>query len=367
MMSKRFINDTWRCRVGMACLVLSIASGCRSPARSSADGAPVSSGSVSSGSVSQAAGGGAGCIHHLPHKNAPTALTELAGFHFEVAGSHWRGTLPAGEGIDSRRHQLTFAVLADTREALPATLARLDALHAVFEREHVDAVVLLGGIDATFEGTRAVLRRLLGPWTLIAMPGDRISREGFAAAMRELDKRAIDATLAPVIALPSLVLINVPGYFLTRHLMADTQGCSYDAVDVDRLVKAAGEAGKPRLLFSYGPPLGHGAAAVDRGMGELSYGDPQLSRLISRAGIHFGVFGHISEASGHATTVDGQAVEPGRWTSSLLLNVGSADAVPHERLDGRWASGEAALLWIDGQRARFRLLGADDSASTTSF
>lgn len=252
--------------------------------------------------------------------------------------------------------RLALGVLGDTKEALPKTLDQLDRLVAWFRVMGVSAVVVLGGIDTTFEGIRDILGRLqrLGP--VLALPGDRESRSGFQAAA-EAYPRVVDLTRVRALSCPRLVgLIAVPGYHLPHHLHAREQGCSYDEVAIRALVPLARELPAPRVLVAHTPPRGQGARAVDRAFGKVNIGDPKLSRLMREAKIPFGLFAHVHESAGHATTLAGEPVPERTWSPSLLLNVGSADSVPHEDVEGRWSRGTAALFELEKGRARYRMV-----------
>jgi hypothetical protein len=255
--------------------------------------------------------------------------------------------------------RLTLGILGDSKEALAGTLANLDALVARLRAAKTDAVVVLGGIDATFEGTRAVLLRLRGAAPVLALPGDRESRSGFQAAVEALGADGVDLVKARALHAPGVTLLGVPGYHLPHQLLAKAQGCGYDERDIAALVELARGRSAARLLLSHGPPRGSGEAAIDRAFGDVNIGDPLLTRLMREADIRFGAFAHVHEATGRATTRDGQPVSEGQWSSSLLLNVGAVDSVPHEDLAGRWSRGDAALLELeprDGGRARYRLI-----------
>ena len=71
-------------------------------------------------------------------------------------------------------------------------LESLDRIVDRFNRAKVDLVVLLGGIDETFEGTRTtfarIIARLRAEAVLLALPGDRVSHSGFRAAADRSDR-----------------------------------------------------------------------------------------------------------------------------------------------------------------------------------
>jgi hypothetical protein len=265
-------------------------------------------------------------------------------------------TLAAEATAGGRSAKLTLGVLGDTKEALPATLARLDRLVQRLSGHGVDAVILLGGIEASFEGIREVLDRLKRAAPVLALPGDRESKSGFQAAARAHAPKVVDLVQVRAIATPFGSLLAVPGYHLPHHLHAREQGCSYGEEEIRALVGLARKLPGPRVLLAHGPPRGDGRAAVDRAFGQVNVGDPLLRRLMKEADIAFGLFAHVHESAGHATTLDGEPVREMTWSDSLLLNVGSADSVPHEDLAGRWSKGSAALVELRENRARYRML-----------
>jgi len=266
-----------------------------------------------------------------------------------------RGPLLEAEGA-SAPGRVAIAALADTKEASPANLAQLERLADQLVRSEVTAVAVLGGLDPAFEGIRELLGRLKGVAPVLALPGDRESKSGFVAAAAAHAPQVVDLTKVRAIATPIASLIAVPGYHLPHHLLAREQGCSYGEREIEALIGLAHQLPQPRLLLAHGPPRGEGPRAVDRSFGEVNIGDPLLRRLMEQGEIPFGLFAHVHEATGQATTLQGSPVPEMTWSESLLLNVGSADAVPHEDLRGRWSRGSAAIVEIEGSRARYRMI-----------
>lgn len=260
-------------------------------------------------------------------------------------------------------HRLVLGVLGDTKEALPATVDRIDRLAHYFGRAGVSAVVVLGGIETTFEGTRELLGRLKHAAPVLALPGDRESRSGFSAAAEAHKGRVLDLVRLRALSTPWFSLLAVPGYHLPHHLLAREQGCSYDEEQIRALAGLAPSLRAPIVLLAHGPPRGEGVQAVDRAFGQVNIGDPLLRKLIRQAKIAFGLFAHVHESAGHATTLEGHPVPQMTWSRSLLLNVGSADTVAHENLDGSWSTGTAAIFELDEHEgapaARYRMLDLD--------
>jgi hypothetical protein len=281
---------------------------------------------------------------------AKSGSLRLGGIEYVRNGSVLEPTQKSQPG------RLVLGILGDTKEALPATLSGLAHLAARFKQSGATAIILLGGIDSSFEGIRAVLASLRDAAPILVLPGDRESRSGFQAAVEALGPQIVDLTRVRALVAPGASLIALPGYHLPHHLLAREQGCSYDDREKLVLVELAHTLPPPRVLLAHGPPRGSGPHAVDRAFGGVNIGDPLLTGLLREGEIHFGFFSHVQESAGHAINRAGQIVAEGTWTDSLWLNVGSADSVPHEDLAGQWSKGSAALVEIEGGRARYRMM-----------
>jgi hypothetical protein len=84
-------------------------------------------------------------------------------------------------------------------------------------------------------------------------------------------------------------------------------------------------------------------------------GDPDLATAIAEAKINFGVFGHILEAGGRATDLEGKkAVRPGQVASALFVNPGPAFADPWGLNGGGVSHGMAAILTIKNGKGEWQ-------------
>jgi len=262
--------------------------------------------------------------------------------------------------------RLLLGVLADTRHADKANLEQLTLVRTNLEAAGAHAILVLGGLDSTYEGTREALLRLKGKLPVLALAGDRASRSGFSGAVENLGAGMVDLGLARAILHPAATLISVPGYHLIHELLAGSQGCSYDTHDLDEVASLAQTLPAPRVLLAHGPPRGSGPGAIDRAFGQINAGDPQLTRLLEEGAFSFGLFAHLHEAGGRGVRLkSGAPVKPKSATPSLLLNVGSADATPHEDLAGSWSRGTLALVEFLSGNATYRVIKLDGASNSS--
>jgi hypothetical protein len=110
------------------------------------------------------------------------------------------------------------------------------------------------------------------------------------------------------------------------------------------------------VLLSHGPPHQSGKQALDFVPGAGNVGDPALRALLKQAQIPFGLFGHILEAGGHATDLDGKPLPPQRPFKSLYLDQGSVNPLPWKMNDGTTSYGLAAIFTLQGTQASYEMM-----------
>jgi len=141
-------------------------------------------------------------------------------------------------------------------------------------------------------------------------------------------------------------LVSLPGYYDSRYIH-ESAGCRYKPEDAQELTRIARGAASPVVLVTHGPPRQEGRAALDVTEDGHNVGDPDLTSAIAEARINFGVFGHILEAGGRATDLEGKKpVKPGLAVSALYLNPGPAFADPWGLNSGGVSHGMAAILTL---------------------
>ena len=110
------------------------------------------------------------------------------------------------------------------------------------------------------------------------------------------------------------------------------------------------------MLCVAGPPRGTGKQALDYILDKKNVGDSGLNKLIDKASIPFGLFGHILEAGGAAVGADMKStVSQGKLVNSLHINAGSLSGDPWP-MNANWTSyGIAVIFSIEGKNAKYEV------------
>lgn len=281
----------------------------------------------------------------------PPLVVERDGFDMEVRGIE-RGTVILG-------------LIAGIHEPTPANLGNIAFLLDRFKVAGVQAVVVAGGVGLAREEVQRILEVLSSaPVPVLVSPGAQesydILRETIAA-MRKARPQLIDMTLVRRIRLGHVTLISLPGYHNPFYLEAKERGCAYESGDLSDIESLARGERLP-VLISASPPRGRSERSVDRGRGGINIGDPVLAGMLGRAGIRFGLFGHVYESGGQATLDDGASpIADGVWSDSLFVQSGAADAVPLSLTNGGRSVGMAQIVEFSGPRGRYRTIMAQST------
>ena len=164
----------------------------------------------------------------------------------------------------------------------------------------------------------------------------------------------VDMTAVRRARIKHVSLLSLPGYYNPFYLQAKEQGCSYESGDLEDVASLV-DPKATNILLSPTPPEGQGPDAVDMGRGNTNMGDSELKKMLKKSGIQFGIFGHVYESGGNATSSDGKTkTAEGVWHNSVFLQAGASDSVPVSLVNGGRAAGMAHIIEFSGKRGRFR-------------
>jgi Icc-related predicted phosphoesterase len=242
--------------------------------------------------------------------------------------------------------RLVLGAIADTHGALPATLAEVERFAARFGERGVDAVAALGDLGASEDEIARVLAALRPAHApILAIAGEREPENAFHAAVKRVQKDGIeivDLVDKRRMDIGDIDIVSLPGYPVTRT------GCRYRQADLEgvRALLAGRDRARPLVVLGHMPPRGSQAQAIDRGLGDANVGDGDVTALLEAIAPSLALFAHVDEAGGRA-----QAAGAGEW-----INVGAADAVPHELVGGGSAGAGAAIVEFSDGKARLERL-----------
>lgn len=257
------------------------------------------------------------------------------------------------------RHRVALGLVSELRSASDGNLAAFRALAGKLVQAGASGIVVLGDSGDTADEIAAALGAFAGAGVPVyANPGAREDRDEWDAALATLQKRApnvFDLRRVRVVDEDGVRLVSLPGHFDRRYVREGA--CQYLRAELDDVKRLAAGATEPVLLVSHGPPHQDAPGALDWTEDD-HHGDAALAALLASAKIPFGAFGFIAEAGGRGTDLGGVFVPPGAVRDSLYVNPGPADVTPWPMNGGGTGGGQAALIVIDGGKARYELVHA---------
>jgi Icc-related predicted phosphoesterase len=287
----------------------------------------------------------------------PPEQLDFEGFHYALSGGVVKVTRLA-----PRPHKTAaLGLLAGIKDLEPETQALLTRFLADFEKADVDAIIVGGDTQSEPEPLLQILEFVAKgtkrPVLVIAGNMERAGALSFAInAVRKGGRlNLLNMDLSRRYDGEGFDLVSLAGYH-DKMFLHVAGGCIYQDKNLDEAERAAASANDPVVFLSHGPPRQHGQRALDFVPGVDNVGDARLTDLLKRAKISFGVFGHILEAGGTGTDLAGHPLPTGKFTSELYVNQGSANPLPWKLNDGSTSYGLAAVLTLDGKKARYDVL-----------
>jgi Icc-related predicted phosphoesterase len=283
---------------------------------------------------------------------SPVELT-INGRTYTYSGPALKANKPDPDGV------VTLGVLGAVKDYSEDARTALDNFLKRFEKEKVDALVLVGDIAATeFEITQVLLRCAKTKLPVLAVIGNSEGRAAFNRAILAALKVApnvINFNIVRRVELGGATLISLPGY-RDKRFVHQTSGCLYKDRDLKVLGRIVEKAPAPVVMVSHGPPAGRGKHALDYAVEAGNVGDVGLGGFIKKEEIPFGLFSHILEAGGQAVDDQDRTVKPGKWVKRLYINSGSANPLNWQLNTGKLSCGMAAVFRVKQDQANYTLI-----------
>ncbi len=139
----------------------------------------------------------------------------------------------------------------------------------------------------------------------------------------------------------TLILIPKDGFFITGDEFRRTENLS-------------STANGPLVLVTHGPGKIEGISTPGMTFDQRDIGDSRVTQLMRKAEIPFAIVGHIHEAGGVATTLNGTIVKPREWTTEMMLNAGTLQNWKYN--DGTLRKGMVQIVTFKGNEAKFETI-----------
>ena len=111
---------------------------------------------------------------------------------------------------------------------------------------------------------------------------------------------------------------------------------------------------RPLVLITHGPGKIEGNNTPGRISTNKDAGDERITTLMRDNNIPFAIVGHIHEAGGIATTLNGTNIKPGEWSTEMMLNVGTLQNWVYN--DGTPRSGMIQMVTFRGNEAKYETI-----------
>jgi Icc-related predicted phosphoesterase len=296
----------------------------------------------------------------------PPAFTLDEPLRKDVAGASWTvwGSTAKREGRWSG--PLTIGVLGAIKDATDDTKKNLLKAKAAFAKAKVDVLLLNGDVAETAEITDVA--RMIGDVfgddrPIFLHSGNSEWTSGFTNAFAELEKAhpaVFNMNLIRDVDLGGIHLVSLPGWSVKQFVKQG--GCHYEARHVDEIrarLQAIKDRGERAILTAHGPPRGPDKASLDRTWDFGNVGDEALATLLQDGVVDIGIFGHILEAGGRATS-DPVKHRPlplpmKKPVDRLFVNVGSASSTGVALLTKKTSRGMAAVVAVDTDTGRAKV------------
>ncbi len=278
---------------------------------------------------------------------------EVRGSTAVRTGGPWKGPLKIG-------------VLGAIKEASAETKQNIKKAAAEFQKRGVHFVVANGDVsEGEFDLEDAFM--MLGDAVKVPVfthIGNSEGKGSFTRAYLKANKthpHLFNMNWIRQVDLGGIHLFSLPGYYNLKFLHGKA-GCHYTAKDVHvlRQLMEKVPAGDVKILTAHGPPKSFGKQGIDVAFDAGNVGDPEMADLLETVPVPFGIFGHILEAGGRATSnlKTGAPVKlpMKKPVNRLYFNAGSASATPWGMLNGKQSYGMAAVLTVDGGKAKMEFL-----------
>ena len=197
---------------------------------------------------------------------------------------------------------------------------------------------------------------------VFVIPGNHERKSDYESALKEITKkysnvfdmtkfRIFDGDDVDFVSLPGYQIFKIPG----RQFIPD-DGFYANPDFIEKTGKLTKGLDDVVVLITHGPPYTHRDGKLGPGTiySGKDVGDKTTSEMMKEYKIPFSISGHIHEAGGYASTLDGNFIPPGKFVSEANINFGTLEK--WRNLNGKIYNGMAGILTVKGNKAKYEIL-----------
>lgn len=273
----------------------------------------------------------------------------IKGSTLALEGKAWKGPLKIG-------------VLGAIKDADYDTKLNVKKAAKHFKKLGVHLVIANGDLVGDETGDLPKVFTMLGESIkvpILVHSGNYEWTQAFTNAVASVGKthpHLFNANLLRHVDLGGVHIFSLPGWSVRKFVKP--AACFYGKEQVDALkaqIEPYVEKGELVVVSAHGPPRGRGKQSIDFAFEAGNVGDEDLARMLVDVPVRFGIFSHILEAGGRATS-DVVRQPPvklpmRRPARSLFVNVGSASSYPYAMHGKKTSRGMAAVFTVDDTKS----------------
>ena len=295
------------------------------------------------------------CPGPLDTLKSPKKIT-LAGKKYSLNGHK----LIINKKSKDKDKEVRIGVVSAIKDMLPKTKKNLEQSIQWFKENKVEWLIVNGDSPAdqfNLETTINILAMSDLPILFVLGNTDNknIWRKIYKERLYQFPN-IINTVFTMHIVADDVEFLILPGYHDPIYSAYRT-GCLYRKEDLDKISKKIKFQKKSPLLFvSHGPPRGKNKNSIDRTSNNVSVGDPNINKIISKHNISFGIFSHILESGGRAVGKKfSKKVEPNHFSSHLYINSGTLSSSGWILNNKVISKGIAMIFTIKNKKAKYQV------------
>ncbi len=297
-------------------------------------------------------------------KSEVTQIVDVNGIQYSLQNNTITQLTEDKDGI------IKYGVISD----LHGETRKVEFFSKLFLKNNVDGIIVLGDLpenenlrygkkDTNDKKEIEEILYVLGKTGLpiLVIPGNHETKKDYETAMKKVRKiypnifdmtqyRIFDGKGVDFVSLPGYQIKTIPG----RKLIPDN-GYYISPEEIMRTGEIIEGLDDVVVLLTHGPPYTNTSNKLGPGViyNGRDVGDETTTKMMEKYGIKFAFSGHIHEAGGNASTLEGKLLPEGKYLSEGVINFGTLEKWRY--LNGETYNGMAGIVEVNREKIKYTM------------